>query len=108
MTILRSTGPVISTRRSSRSLGTGAMRQSAARTAAVPGRKSGSSPASQAPLALRARLQQLQAPRIEAPVQARQQLQRKRRQHLVRALDATAADLNLRFRRVAGVHPAVF
>ena len=46
MTILRSTGPVISTRRSSRSLGIGATFQSPARICAVSLRKSGFSPAS--------------------------------------------------------------
>ena len=46
MTILRSTGPVISTRRSCRSAGTGATRHSLSRTSRVSGRKSGSSPAS--------------------------------------------------------------
>ena len=45
ITILRSTGPVISTRRSAISSGVGATRQSPARTSAVSGRKSGSSPA---------------------------------------------------------------
>src|SRR6188508_3849893 len=47
MTILRSpAGPVISTRRSWRSAGTGATRQSPSRTERVSSRKSGSSPAS--------------------------------------------------------------
>ena len=45
ITILRSTGPVISTRRSAISSGVGATRQASARTSAVSGRKSGSSPA---------------------------------------------------------------
>src|SRR6185436_738701 len=46
MTIFRSpAGPVISTRRSCRSPGTGATRQSSARTERVDSRKSGSSPA---------------------------------------------------------------
>ncbi len=84
------------------------MRQSPARTAAVSGRKSGSSPASRRCLALRAGLQQLQAAGIEAPVQARQQLQGQRRQDLGRALDAAAGELHLRFRGVAGMHPAMF
>jgi hypothetical protein len=48
MIILRSSGPVISTRRSSRSAGSGATRQSPARTAAVSGRKSRRCPASRA------------------------------------------------------------
>ena len=43
--IFGSAGPVISTRRSSRSAGAGATRQSPARTSAVAGRKSGSRPA---------------------------------------------------------------
>ncbi len=46
MTILRSTGPVISTRRSAMSAGYGAQVQSASRTARVSARKSGSTPAS--------------------------------------------------------------
>ena len=46
MIILRSTGPVISTRRSRRSAGSGATVQSASRMSAVSGRKSGRSPAS--------------------------------------------------------------
>jgi len=45
MIILRSTGPVISTRRSSRSFGGGATFQSASRRALVSGRKSGRIPA---------------------------------------------------------------
>ena len=44
MTIFRSTGPVISTRRSCSAAGTGSTRQSPSRTASVSGRKSGSSP----------------------------------------------------------------
>ena len=44
--ILRSTGPVISQRRSCRSAGAAATRQSLSRTCAVSGRKPGSSPAS--------------------------------------------------------------
>ena len=46
MIILRSTGPVISTRRSSRSAGVPATVQSPSRIALVSGRKAGSSPAS--------------------------------------------------------------
>ena len=46
ITILRSTGPVISTRRSCKSPGMGATFQSAARMAAVSARKSGNLPAS--------------------------------------------------------------
>ena len=46
--ILASAGPVISTRRSSKSAGAGATVQSLARTSRVPGRKSGRSPASRA------------------------------------------------------------
>src|SRR5436190_1285541 len=46
MIILRSTGPVISTRRSSRSFGIGAIFQVSSRTCRVCGRKAGSSPAS--------------------------------------------------------------
>ena len=46
ITILRSVGPVISTRRSCRSRGTGPTLQSASRMAFVSGRKSGSLPAS--------------------------------------------------------------
>src|SRR6266581_4173022 len=49
MTIFRSTGPVISTRRSRRSRGAGATHQSgSSRTLLVSGRKSGSSPAASA------------------------------------------------------------
>src|SRR5687768_3476272 len=44
MIIFRSTGPVISTRRSSRSAGASATCQSPSRTSRVSGRKSGSSP----------------------------------------------------------------
>jgi len=46
ITILRSVGPVISTRRSRRSFGCGAMLQLPSRMAFVSGRKSGSTPAS--------------------------------------------------------------
>ncbi len=46
MIILRSTGPVISTRRSSSAAGIGATRQSESRIVAVSVAKSGSSPAS--------------------------------------------------------------
>ena len=48
MTILREVGPVISTRRSSRSSGMGATFQSPSRMALVSGKKSGSPPASHA------------------------------------------------------------
>ena len=49
MTILRSVGPVISTRRSCISAGTGATRQDgSSRMAAVSGKKSGSAPLSMA------------------------------------------------------------
>ena len=44
ITIFRSTGPVISTRRSAISSGNGAIRQSPSRTEAVSGRKSGARP----------------------------------------------------------------
>ena len=43
----------------------------------------------------RAPRQQLQAPRVEAPVQTGEQLQRERRQHLGGALDPRAQDLDL-------------
>ncbi len=46
MIIFRSTGPVISTRRSRRSAGIGATVQSSSRIARVAGSKSGSAPAS--------------------------------------------------------------
>ena len=49
MIILRSTGPVISTRRSSKSLGIGATVHSESRIACVSGRKSGFSPAFRRP-----------------------------------------------------------
>ena len=69
MIILRSTGPVISTRRSRMSCGSGATVQSLSRIFAVSGRKSGFSPASSRLLALGTGGQQLLAARIEAALQ---------------------------------------
>ena len=66
--IFGSAGPVISTRRSSRSAGAGATRQSAARTSAVATGKSGISPASSSSGGPRG-LEQRDRARAEAPVQ---------------------------------------
>src|SRR6184192_634909 len=95
MIILRSTGPVISSRRSSRSFGTGEMRQLPARTASVARRKSGNAPSSNSAWS--------SSPRVEAAVQAREQLQRERRQHFLRALELRSQDLELRSARLARV-----
>ena len=78
MTILRSTGPVISTRRSVRSSGTGEMRQSALRTCGGGGEELRQCAVIELQLTLAARIQQLQATCVEAPVQACQQLQGER------------------------------
>ena len=69
ITILRSTGPVISTRRSAISSGVGATRQSPARMSAVSGRKSGSSPRMQALEPLCPPRQQLDPARAERALQ---------------------------------------
>ena len=75
MIILRSTGPVISTRRSSRSAGSGATVHSASRMCLVSGRKSGFSPASRRFWrSSRAASKFLAAP-VESPVELRDELQ---------------------------------
>ena len=74
--ILRSTGPVISTRRSRRSAGIGATFQSPSRIDFVSGRKSGNLPGVEVFLALHSPRQQLEPPPIEAPVQAGEERQR--------------------------------
>ena len=83
MTILRSTGPVISTRRSSKSAGRGATVQSPLRISAVCGRKSGRSPASRRACRARARRQQFAALRAEAAFQIHHELQGFRRQNFI-------------------------
>src|SRR5438046_1656428 len=65
MIILRSTGPVISTRRSSRSFGTGETRQLPARTASVARRKSGSAPSSNAESQARLYSREPSGPKLE-------------------------------------------
>ncbi len=80
--ILRSTGPVISTRRSCRSGGVGATCQSASRTAAVSARKSGLAPESRARLALGAALEQLPPRGVEAAVERRDERGRGRGEHV--------------------------
>ena len=82
ITILRSTGPVISTRRSSRSFGIGATVQSFARMSAVSGGKSGSAPASICVLHLHARGEPFDAGRFEPPGQFAEKLHRFGRQDL--------------------------
>ena len=67
--ILRSTGPVISTRRSRRSAGIGATFQSPSRIARVSIRKSGSSPASKRFCRSARARQQLMPARVEAAMQ---------------------------------------
>ena len=74
--ILRSTGPVISQRRSRRSAGAAATRHSASRTSAVSARKPAVSPASSSQLPLVPPLEQLAAPRIQLAVQARDEVER--------------------------------
>src|SRR3954462_6148656 len=87
ITILASTGPVISTRRSCRSAGQGPTLQSAARTSSVSARKSGGAPGGPGEeagegagldqhRALLPLAEQLQPPRVEAPVQAGHELHR--------------------------------
>ena len=81
--ILRSTGPVISQRRSWRSAGASATRHSPSRTSAVSGRKRGSSPASSSSLPLVPPLEQLAAPGIQLAVQARDEVERLAREDLL-------------------------
>ena len=69
MTILASTGPVISTRRHCSAAGTGAIRQSPSRIAFVSARKSGRSPASSRLAQLGPRREQLLAARLEGAMQ---------------------------------------
>ena len=69
ITILRSVGPVISTRRSSRSGGWSAIFQSDSRIDFVSGRKSGMRPASNSRWRSERRAQQLAAPRLEFAAQ---------------------------------------
>ena len=52
-------------------------------------------------------IEQLEAASIEAAMETREQLQRERCKHLVRALDALTADLDLRPGLLAGVQLSV-
>ena len=74
--ILRSTGPVISTRLSLRSAGGGATCQSPSRTTFVSGRKSGSAPASSSLLARGPELEQLAPPGAQLALQQRHERER--------------------------------
>ena len=76
MIILRSTGPVISTRRSCRSAGIGATFQSPSRMAAVSARKSGVSPASKRAWRVDARGEEVAAAGVEGAVEAGEEGQR--------------------------------
>ena len=76
MIILRSTGPVISTRRSCRSAGAGATRQVlSSRMWAVSGRKSSVPPASSARRPHHARGQELAPPGLEGAVEPRHEIE---------------------------------
>ena len=93
MTILRSAGPVISTRRSCRSAGTDATRQSPSRIERVDSRKSGSAPRDPL-LALRARQQELLSPTGEFALQCDDEVERLRIEdaRLVGCVDDGARD----------------
>ena len=95
MIILRSTGPVISTRRSSE---VGGHRRDAPLGAAQrlgSGEKLRQRAVIEQRLAAGARGEQLEAPRVEAAVQAREKLQRERRQHLLGTRNTRARNLDL-------------
>ncbi len=96
MTILASTGPVISTRRQCSAGGTGAIFQSPARIAAVAARKSGRSPASSR-LARSARDgEQLLPARLEGAVQLGDERERGRGQDGLEAGQDRCVDLPCR------------
>ena len=77
ITILRSTGPVISTRRSAISSGNGAIRQSPARTSAVSGEEVRQLARGQPPEPLRAAREQLAAPVAELALEVGQEGRRR-------------------------------
>ena len=94
MTILRSVGPVISTRRSTRPGAGSAHRQSPPRTSAVSGRKSGSAPAASS-ASRRARACSSSSRRgPNSRCSAGEQLQRLGGQHLLVAVPPLACDLD--------------
>ena len=74
--IFGSAGPVISTRRSSKSAGAGATVQSASRISRVPGRKSSRSPASSAACRSCAPVEQVQPDVAEAALEVGDERQR--------------------------------
>ena len=90
--ILRSTGPVISTRRSWRSGGAGATRQSPSRIGRVSARKLGVGAAVEVLLEPDAARQQVAAGRVEAAVEVGDEGERIGGQHLVEALAGGAED----------------
>ena len=77
------------------------MRHSALRTARGGGEEIRQRAGIELNLTVTARIQQLQATHVEAPVQARQQLQGERGEYLFATLDLAAEDLDLRARRIA-------
>ena len=90
MIILRSTGPVISTRRSSRSFGIGATVQLPCRTPAVSGKKSGSLPASSSACLATRRSSSPSRRGLEPLRELREKLERFRSQNFaVRGADRT-------------------
>jgi hypothetical protein len=86
ITILRSVGPVISTRRSRRSFGCAAIVHSDSRIARVSGRKSGQPARVEFLLPFAAALQKLAAPRVEFAMQQRYESKRLGRQDLGKRL----------------------
>ena len=94
--ILRSTGPVISTRRSRRSAGIGATRQSPSRMAACLGQEVGRLAGVEQLLALDARGEQLAAALVEASVQVGEKGQRLRGENFVEARALRTEDSDAR------------
>ena len=99
--ILRSTGPVISTRRSRRSAGILATIQSPSRMACVSARKSGSSPASKRFCRSWRARQKLEAPLIEAPMQPGEEGERLGGQDFGLPAAGLRVDLDAGYRRSA-------
>jgi hypothetical protein len=98
--ILRSVGPVISTRRSFRSAGAGATCQSALRIAAVSGKKAGNFAGVEAFLSFFARSQQFDAARVELTVQHCHKGKRVRCEHFSHCRRNRANDFHAGHRRL--------
>ena len=98
--ILRSTGPVISTRRSRRSAGILATLQSPSRMDLVSGRKSGNLPASKSSWRPMPPRQQFEPPPVEAPMQPGDERERLGAENFVLPAAGLGVDLDAGYSRV--------